>query len=105
MNTNLFGLRGTPINELPELMLPALGQTAALVFLVLAVALVVGTPLAFLVYNLSPFGLFPRPRLYAPISTVINIARSLPFLVLMAAVIPFTRLVMGTSLGLSLIHI
>lgn len=101
MNTNLFGLRGTPINELPELMLPALGQTAALVFLVLAVALVVGTPLAFLVYNLSPFGLFPRPRLYAPISTVINIARSLPFLVLMAAVIPFTRLVMGTSLGIA----
>lgn len=101
MNTNLFGLRGTPINELPELMLPALGQTAALVFLVLVVALVVGTPLAFLVYNLSPFGLFPRPRLYAPISTVINIARSLPFLVLMAAVIPFTRLVMGTSLGIA----
>ncbi|MCW5951713.1 MAG: ABC transporter permease subunit [Propionibacteriaceae bacterium] len=98
---NPFGLKGTPLPELPGLLLPALGETLALVLLVLAVALIVGTPLAFLVYNLSPFGLFPRPRLYGPLSAVINLARSLPFLVLMAAVIPFTRLVMGTSLGIA----
>lgn len=94
-------LRGTPPDELPALLLPALGQTAQLVLLVLAVALVVGTPLAVAVYNLSPYGLFPRPRLYGFLSAVINVGRSLPFLVLMAAIIPFTRFVMGTSLGVA----
>ncbi len=92
---------GTPLDELPELLGPALLQTCQLVALVLAVALVVGTPLAFLVYNLSPFGIFPRPRVYAVLDGLINVARSLPFLVLMAAVIPLTRLVMGTSLGIA----
>lgn len=92
---------GTPVGELPELLVPALIQTCQLVGLVLVIALVVGTPLAFLVYNLSPFGIFPRPRTYAAIDGVVNVARSLPFLVLMAAVIPFTRVVMGTSLGVA----
>lgn len=93
--------RGTPVAELPALVGPALLQTAQLIALVLAVALLVGTPLAFLVYNLSPFGIFPRPRVYAVLDGIINVARSLPFLVLMAAVIPFTRLLMGTSLGVA----
>lgn len=97
----LAPLRDTPLEDLPALLLPALGQTALMVVIVVPLTLVIGTVLAIILFNVSPFGLFPRPVIHTVLSTIINIGRSLPFLVLMAAVIPFTRLVMGTSLGVA----
>lgn len=97
----MIPLRSTPWEELPELLVPALGETATLVGIVVAVAMLLGTPLAFCLHNLSPRGLFPHPRVHAVLDLVVNVTRSLPFLVLMAAIIPLTRFVMGTSLGVA----
>lgn len=44
-------------------------------------------------------GLAPMPKLNALLGAVINIGRSLPFIVLLIALIPFTRLIVGTTLG------
>ncbi len=44
-------------------------------------------------------GICPHPPLYSVLDVVINLTRSFPFLILMIAVIPFTRFVVGTSIG------
>lgn len=83
------------------LLIPAIGETVAMVGIVMAIVVLLGTPLGLLVFNLSEGGLFPNPVLHAILSWTISIGRSLPFLVLMAAIIPFTRLVVGTSIGIA----
>ncbi|MCD1269097.1 hypothetical protein B5M43_009640 [Microbacterium sp. MEC084] len=82
------------------LLLPALGETLAMVAIVMFLVVLLGTPLGVLVFNLSEGGLFPNRLLHGVLSWLISIMRSLPFLVLMAALIPFTRLVVGTSIGI-----
>jgi ABC-type methionine transport system permease subunit len=91
---------GTPWRGVPALMLPALGQTAEMVGIVMAIVVAVGGPLGLLIFNTSPRGLAPQPKLNAVVSWLANLGRSLPFLVLMAAIIPFTQLVVGTTIGI-----
>ncbi len=51
-------------------------------------------------FNASPRGLFPHALLYRLLNWVVNMGRSLPFLVLMAAIIPFTYWLTGTTIGI-----
>ena len=44
-------------------------------------------------------GITPRPMIYAVLDVVVNLTRSFPFLILMIAVIPMTRLLVGTTIG------
>lgn len=44
-------------------------------------------------------GITPRPAIYACLDIVVNLTRSFPFLILMIAVIPFTRFLVGTTIG------
>ena len=44
-------------------------------------------------------GIAPRPVIYAVLDMVVNLTRSFPFLILMIAVIPFTRFLVGTTIG------
>lgn len=41
------------------------------------------------------------PRLYKALSVFINMSRSIPFIILLVAIIPFTRLIVGTSIGIN----
>ena len=90
----------TPLSELFALMLPAYGQTWAMVGLVMLLVILLGGALGVALYNTDRHGLFPRPRTHAVLSWVANMGRSLPFLVLMAAIIPFTKWVTGTTIGI-----
>lgn len=90
----------TPWSEVPALMFPALAQSFTMVGVVMLFVVLIGTPIGIVLHNTSPLGLFPRPKIHAAISAVTNVGRSLPFLVLMAAVIPFTRFVVGTNIGI-----
>jgi D-methionine transport system permease protein len=90
----------TPWNQVPGLVLPALGDTAAMVGIVMVIVVLLGTPLGVILHNTSPLGLFPRPVANGIISWIANLGRSLPFLVLLAAVIPFTQFVVGTNIGI-----
>lgn len=92
-------LLGTPWPDVPDLLLPALGETFRMVAVVMAVVVLVGGPLGVLIFNTSPLGLTPHRLVHLSISWVANLGRSLPFLVLMAAVIPVTKLVFGTTIG------
>jgi len=99
MSTSLLAL-GTPWADVGSLLRPAFGQTLLMVGTVMGIVVLLGTPLGLLIFNTSPSGLAPRADVNAVISWFANLGRSLPFLVLMAAIIPFTRLVVGTTIGI-----
>ena len=90
----------TTWGQVPGLLAPALGQTGVMVGITMAIVVVLGGPLGVLIHNSSPRGLSPHRELNAAISWISNLGRSLPFLVLMATIIPFTQLVVGTTIGI-----
>ncbi|MEG0147029.1 MAG: methionine ABC transporter permease, partial [Raoultibacter sp.] len=62
-------------------------------------AYILGIPLGVLVSVTGPGGLRPHRAFNAVLGWIINIGRSIPFIILLVALIPFTRLIVGTSLG------
>lgn len=63
-------------------------------------AYVIGIPLGVAVVLTDPKkGLLPHRAINAVLGWIINIGRSIPFIILLVAIIPFTRLIVGTSLG------
>lgn len=63
------------------------------------IAVVLGLPLALLLVLAGPGGLAMRPLVHRPVSLLVNAVRSVPFIILMVAIVPFTRAVVGTSIG------
>lgn len=62
-------------------------------------ALLLGLPLAVVLVITDRNNLFANPLLNRLLGWVVNLFRSVPFLILMVALIPFTRMVVGTSYG------
>ena len=90
----------TPWANVPSLLLPAYGQTWVMVAVTMALVVLIGTPVGIVLHNTSELGLFPDPRVFRVLNTIVNIGRSLPFLILMAAIIPVTRFIVGTTIGI-----
>ena len=62
-------------------------------------AYLIGVPLGVLLVITAEDGLKPQRALNTVLGWIVNIGRSIPFIILLVAIIPFTRLVVGTSLG------
>ena len=62
-------------------------------------AYLLGLPLGVALILTRPHGIRPNPVLYQIMNWVVNIGRSLPFLILMIAIMPFTKFVIGTKIG------
>lgn len=77
----------------------ATGETLAMVLVSLLYAELIGTPLGIWLVLSGPRGLARNNVVYSVLSTVVNIGRSIPFVILMVAIVPFTRLITGTSVG------
>ena len=65
----------------------------------LPLTLLIGLPLGVLLFLTDPRQLHARPALYGGMSLVVNLLRSVPFIILMIVLIPVTLKAMGTSLG------
>ncbi|WP_443694067.1 methionine ABC transporter permease [Pseudomonas sp.] len=89
----------TDWNEVLHLLFNATGETLYMVLLAGLFTLLIGLPLGVLLFISRPAGLFPLPRLNRALGAVINLGRSLPFVVMLIALIPLTRLIVGTTLG------
>jgi D-methionine transport system permease protein len=63
------------------------------------VALVLGIPLGVLLIATDRGGVTPSPAINRVIGAIVNATRSVPFIILMVAIIPFTRLIAHTSIG------
>ena len=59
----------------------------------------IGVPLGILLFVTDKKSFIPMPAFNAVLSTVINAVRSVPFIILLVAIIPFTRLIVGSSIG------
>ena len=62
-------------------------------------AYVLGLPMGVLLTVTKAGGVAPAPRFNAVFGWLVNLLRSLPFIILMFFIIPFTRLLVGTSIG------
>lgn len=82
-----------------NLLLKALGETLYMVGISLTISALLGIPLGIVLVITDPHHIKPAPVIHKLLSTIINIGRSLPFIILLVAIIPFTRLVVGTSIG------
>jgi len=89
----------TAWGEMWPLLWPALQDTFKMVVISTAFVAVLGIPLGVGLHVTGRGGLRPLRGANAVLSVVVGIGRSVPFIVLLAAIIPFTRLVVGTSLG------
>ncbi|MEX5627635.1 methionine ABC transporter permease [Pseudomonas marginalis] len=89
----------TDWNDILQLLLNATGETLYMVLLAGLFTLLIGLPLGVLLFVSRRDGLLPLPRLNRALGGVINLGRSLPFVVMLIALIPLTRLIVGTTLG------
>ncbi len=74
-------------------------ETCYMVFLSGLLAVFFGFFLGAVLFITQPKGLLAHPIFYKFFSTIANIIRSIPFIILLVAVIPFTRFITGTSIG------
>ena len=63
------------------------------------IATILGFILAIILVLTKPKGLKPNKYVYSVVGFVVNIVRSFPFIILLVALIPFTRFLIGTSIG------
>ncbi len=81
------------------LLLDSFWQTLGMVAASSAVASLVGLPLGIVLVVTSPGHILPQPAVHRLLGAIVNAGRSTPFIILLVAIIPFTRLVVGTSIG------
>lgn len=74
-------------------------QSIYMTFVSTALSYVIGLPLGLLLVVSDKDGLHPRPALNAVLGVIVNILRSLPFLILAVLFQPFTSAIVGTSIG------
>jgi len=65
----------------------------------LLIGSLIGIPLGIALVITRPGGIVQNKVFYSILNPIINIVRSLPFIILMVAIIPFTRMLIGTSIG------
>lgn len=89
---------GMSWQELLVLVANASGETIYMVVIATFFTVLIGLPLGVLLFVSRP-AVLPAPRLNTLIGALVNVGRSMPFVVLLIALIPITRWIIGTTLG------
>jgi len=82
-----------------ELLLNATGETLYMVLLAALFTVTIGLPVGVLLFLTRSPGILPNRAISLLLNALVNTGRALPFVVLLIALIPFTRLLVGTTLG------
>ena len=85
--------------QMVERLWAAFLDTLAMVGASVAIAMALGVPLAVFLVLAAPGGLIRAPRLHRALSAVVNGFRATPFIILLVALLPITRLLVGTTIG------
>lgn len=83
----------------PSMYLDSFGETLYMVGVSLFIGALLGIPLALVLVITRPGGLKPNKAIYGVLNVLVNIIRSLPFIILLVAITPFTRVIAGTAIG------
>ena len=92
-------MRSMTRDRFQELLLNATGETLYMVLLAALFTVAIGLPVGVLLFLTRPQGILPNRAIALLLNTLVNTGRALPFVVLLIALIPFTRLLVGTTLG------
>lgn len=80
-------------------LLQALYETLYMVTVSLVIGALIGIPLGILLVVTRKNGIWSNTILHQVLNPIINILRSIPFIILLIAIVPFTKLLVGTSIG------
>ena len=84
-----------------EEMLNGIGQTLYMTLFSALLAYILGLPIGVALYVTDKNGLHPMKGVNAVLGAVVNVVRSVPFIILLITVLPFTQWLLGTTLGAS----
>jgi len=74
-------------------------ETAIMLGVSMLFTIILGLPLGILLFITSPKQILEQVWLYRILSLLVNLLRSVPFVILLIVLIPFTEIIIGTSLG------
>ena len=86
-------------NQYGQLLLDGTADTFVMVIVSTIFAYLLGLPMGVLLIITQPHGIWPRKWINRILGWIINIGRSLPFIILMIAIMDFTKLIVGTKIG------
>ena len=86
-------------NQYGQLLIDGTLDTFVMVIVSTVFAYLLGLPMGVLLIITQPHGIWPRKWINRILGWVINIGRSLPFIILMIAIMDFTKLIVGTKIG------
>ncbi len=85
--------------EIINLMLQGIQETVFMVAVATIIAAIIGIPLGITLVTTSRGHILENRFINQILGTIVNIIRSIPFIILMVAIIPMTRIIAGTSIG------
>lgn len=86
-------------NQLQKLVLPAIYETLYMVFWSSLISIILGLFLGIILYVTDKANILENKLINSFLGFIINIGRSVPFVILMIAVFPFSKFIVGTSIG------
>jgi len=86
-------------NQYGELLIDGTADTFVMVIVSTIFAYLLGLPLGVLLNITQPHGIWPHKWLNRILGWIVNVGRSLPFIILMIAIMDFTKLIVGTKIG------
>ena len=86
-------------NDYGNLLIEGVQDTLVMTSVATLFAYLIGLPVGVLLITTNKKGICPNAPINAVLGWIVNIVRSVPFIILLVAIIPFTRLIVGTSLG------
>lgn len=85
--------------DMIPLLSKALGETVYMVVVSMIIATIIGVPLGVLLHTTSKGQILESLAVNRIVGAIVNAVRSIPFIILLVAIIPFTRLLVGTAIG------
>jgi D-methionine transport system permease protein len=83
----------------PQLILTSMWETLYMVSISLVFGTLIGIPLGVLLVVTRKGHILENRLIFSILNPIVNIFRSIPFIILLVAIIPFTRFIVGTSIG------
>ncbi len=84
---------------MPKIILPAVGATVRMLFFSMTLGLIIGILVSIVFVLTSPHGLKPNHKVYNALGFIVNMLRAFPVIILIVAISPLSRAIVGTSIG------
>lgn len=86
-------------NQMLPLLLQGAADTLTVTVLSTLIAYIIGAPIGIILYGTSAGGLFPNKAVNSVLGVIVNVLRSIPFIILLVMTQPVAKAIVGTKLG------